>query len=45
MEKKKQNYASPYLQVFFVSQEDVVTESPVGGKTINPWEEWDVVLS
>ena len=45
METKKQNYASPCLQVFFVRQEDVVTESPTGGKIINPWEEWDVELA
>ena len=45
MEEKKQNYASPSLQIFYVRHQDVVTESPVGGKVFDPWEDWDVVLT
>lgn len=41
MEEKKQNYASPYLEVMVIRQEDVVTTSPTGGRVIDPWEDWD----
>ena len=41
MEEKKQKYAYPILQIFFVRNADVVTASPVRGEIFDPWEEWD----
>ena len=44
METKRQNYAPLNVQVYDLAEEDVVTVSELGGKTIDPWDTWEAGL-